>query len=256
MHPISAKALIGPDDPAPVDVVHGDSASDLVLLCEHAGRAIPASLGDLGVSQAVLLSHRGWDIGAEDVARGLASALQAPLVLQRYSRLVVDCNRPPRSPTFMPVISDHQEVPGNSSATKADRTAREREIFAPMNQQLNRLFQAHDRRAAFSIHSYTPSMDGQDRPWHAGFLTRKSKGTARALMAAIAEIRPDLTLALNQPYQIDDATDWFIPQYPEVLGLPHCLIEIRNDQIDHPEGVALWIDLLSHAINAFMENLP
>ncbi|WP_306113830.1 MULTISPECIES: N-formylglutamate amidohydrolase [unclassified Roseovarius] len=252
----AAVTLIGPADPAPVEVVPGDSTSDLVLLCEHAGRAIPAALGELGVSDAVLNSHRGWDIGAEDVARGVARALRAPLVLQRYSRLVIDCNRPTGCVQSVPEISDHEHIPANKSISESERRARITEIFDPMNKQLDTLFAAHEPRAVFSIHSFTPRMDDHDRPWHAGFLTRRSPETGEALMATIAGMRPDLHLALNQPYQIDDETDWFIPQYAEPLGLPHSLIEIRNDQIDHAEGVSLWVELLSRAIGAFMEELP
>ena len=252
----AAVKLIGPADPAPVDVVQGDSTSDLVLLCEHAGRALPAVLGDLGVSPDVLDSHRGWDIGAENVARGVARTLRAPLVLQRYSRLVIDCNRPVDCVQSVPEVSDHEHIPGNKALSESERNSRITEIFAPMNTQLDTLFAAHRPRAVFSIHSFTPRMDSFDRPWHAGFLTRRSPETGEALMATIAGMRPDLCLALNQPYQIEDETDWFIPQYAEPLGLPHSLIEIRNDQIDHHEGVSLWVELLSNAIGAFMETLP
>ena len=256
MMPTAALTLIGSTDPAPVEVLHGDSTADVLLLCEHAGQAVPEVLGNLGVSQEVLDSHRGWDIGAANVARGVACALGAPLVLQHYSRLVIDCNRPTDNAQSMPTISDHQEIPGNRAIPEAERQARITEIFDPMNREIDVLFAAHPRRAAFSIHSYTPRMDGHDRPWQAGFLTRRSTKTGKALMETITGMRPDLNLALNQPYQIDDATDWFIPEYPEPMGLPHSLIEVRNDEINHADGVALWVDLLSHAIGDFMEKLP
>lgn len=251
----AATTLISSADPAPVEVIDADSRSDLVLLCEHAGRAVPGSLGTLGVDADVLNSHRGWDIGAEDVARRLARALQAPLVIQRYSRLVIDCNRPPGSAESIPVISDHREIPGNRDADQSDKDARLREIFDPMDQQIRDLFKRQKPRATFSIHSFTPSMDGFDRPWHAGFLTRRSISTADALISHILSEDPKLSLALNKPYTVDDDTDWFIPRYAERLDLPHCLIEIRNDQIDHPEGAELWAGLLFRAIAAFMESL-
>ena len=251
----TAAPLISASDPAPIEVVNAKSASALLLLCEHAGRAIPAALGDLGVGPDVLNSHRGWDIGAEKVARGIAETFGAPLVIQPYSRLVVDCNRPPGAATSIPVVSDGCEIPRNRSASQSEKAARIREIFNPMDRQIADLFQRKERLATFSIHSFTPTMNGNYRAMQAGFLTRQSIGTAEALMRHIDGERPDMQLALNEPYQIDDETDWFIPKHAERRRLPHCLIEIRNDQVDDTDGVALWTGLLSRAIHAFMECL-
>ncbi len=115
-------------------------------------------------------SHRGWDIGAETVARQIADLLGAPLVIQRYSRLVIDCNRPPFSPQSIPYVSDHADIPGNIGACHQKKTERIKAIFDPMNAAIKQLFET-SRRAAFSIHSFTTEMDGKSRPWHAGFLT-------------------------------------------------------------------------------------
>ena len=93
----SHASLLRSGDPDPVDLVNSQSSAPIFLLCEHAGRAIPASLKNLGLDEPTLRSHRGWDIGAEALARALADRLNAPLILQRYSRLVIDANRPPRS---------------------------------------------------------------------------------------------------------------------------------------------------------------
>ncbi|QBX99907.1 N-formylglutamate amidohydrolase [Rhodophyticola sp. CCM32] len=246
----AVQTLLGPADPAPVEVTNGESGADIILLCEHAGRAIPRALGSLGVSKDIILSHRGWDIGAEQVARKVADRLQVPLVIQKYSRLVIDCNRPPDSPMAVPGVSDHAEVPGNRALTPAERAMRIEEVFRPMDAELTRLFESHPRRAAFSIHSFTPRLNGFERPWHAGFLSRRQTGTAQALMDHIAKARPDLTLAINEPYQIESDSDWFIPAHAEPRGLTHSLIEIRNDQIREPGDVAVWADLLAGAITA------
>ena len=248
-------SLIGKTDPTPVEVLYEDTASDIMLVCEHAGRAIPQSLGTLGISDDVLNSHRGWDIGAEMVARELANLLKASLVIQNYSRLVIDCNRPPMTPQSIPCESDHAHIPGNIAACQSEKADRVKAIFDPMNAAIKRLFKT-PRRAAFSIHSFTSEMDGKWRPWHAGFLTRASLDTAETLIMAIQKRQPELTLAINEPYTIDNETDWFIPHYAEALDLPHCLIEIRNDQIDHHEGAIFWAELLAEAINELMETLP
>ena len=120
----STRLFLGPADPAPVEWVNGESASPLFLVCEHAGQAIPAALGGLGLPPGAVDRHIGWDIGAEALARALAARLDAPLVLQRYSRLVIDCNRPPEHPSAMPAQSDGQVIPGNAALDDAQRQAR------------------------------------------------------------------------------------------------------------------------------------
>ena len=250
---VKLQGLLGENDPAPIEVVNADSASGIVLLCEHAGNRIPKALGDLGLSCDVIQSHRGWDLGAQDVARKLAERLKAPLVVQNYSRLVFDCNRPPKSPLAIPLISDEVPVPGNVALSEAQRSMRVDEIFLPMDAELNRLFACQPRRAAFSVHSFTPRLGGAERLMHAGFLSRTQSGVARAMRTHIALRCPDMKLAVNEPYQIETDGDWFIPAHAEPRNLVHCLIEIRNDQLRDSKGVGLWADLLAEAICASVD---
>tara|TARA_X000000368_G_scaffold81651_1_gene61526 strand:- start:5687 stop:6526 length:840 start_codon:yes stop_codon:yes gene_type:complete len=242
-------SLLSDLDPNPVELVNETSKAPVLFLCEHAGRAIPKTLGTLGLNEKALMSHRGWDIGAEALARNLANRLNAPLILQRYSRLVIDGNRPPGSPESILEVSDGVEIEVNKKLSLHEREAREKAIFAPMDQAINDAFAASQRVAAFSIHSFSPQLGGQSRPWHAGFLTRRSISTAEALIESLKGQRPSLNLAINKPYTVDDENDWFIPSHAEARGLMHCLIEVRNDQISDEIGVNLWSDLLGTALS-------
>ncbi|KNG94622.1 N-formylglutamate amidohydrolase [Pseudaestuariivita atlantica] len=241
--------LLCPDDPAPVEVCHARSKSPVVLLCEHAGQAIPQALNGLGLPDGAIDQHIGWDIGAGALARAVSDRLRCPLIIQRYSRLVIDCNRPPGSEASVPEASDGVRVPGNAGLGPKDLAERTCAIFNPMNAAIDAAFDAHPRQAAFSIHSFTRHFQGQDRPWDAGFLTRRDRPTARVLMTSISRKAADLELALNQPYQIEDATDWFIPRHAEPRGVRHTLIEVRNDHLRDEAGVAHWADLLADAIH-------
>ena len=241
-------SLLSDLDPNPVELVNETSKAPVLFLCEHAGRAIPKTLGTLGLNEKALMSHRGWDIGAEALARNLANRLNAPLILQRYSRLVIDGNRPPGSPESILEVSDGVEIEVNKKLSLHERIAREKAIFAPMDQAINDAFSASQRIAAFSIHSFSPQLGGQSRPWHAGFLTRRSISTAKALIESLKGQRPSLNLAINKPYTVDDENDWFIPSHAEARGLMHCLIEVRNDQISDEIGINLWSDLLGTAL--------
>ena len=248
--------LLSSADPEPVQVINSASNSPVFLLSEHAGNQVPVCLHNLGVSRDVLDSHRGWDIGAADVAKGLAERLGAPLVIQRYIRLVIDCNRPIGAPGSIPEVSDEVAIPGNQALSQEAKDARAAEIFEPMDQAINSLFDRHKRRIAISLHSFTPEMNGKARPWHAGFLARRDLSAAQGLMTRIQANNPALTLALNQPYQIEDEGDWFIPAHAEARGVPHCLVEIRNDELLTPGGIARWSNLLADAITDLLETLP
>ncbi len=250
-----ASRVLRAEDPAPVAWVNRDSNADVLLLCEHAGNELPEGYELLGLSDDQINSHIGWDIGAAAVARELATVLQVPLILQRYSRLLIDCNRPPAAPDSIPERSDGISIPANLELSAADKQARRHEIFEPLDRAINEGLVRFQRKAVFSIHSFTPQMhDQQVRPWHAGFLTRTDHDTGNALIRHIKRRKPELTLALNEPYSIDDESDWFIPRYAESQGLTHCLIEIRNDQLLSNDGVSEWASLLASAVNSLMKD--
>lgn len=247
--------LLSRSDPDPVELINETSSASVVLVCEHAGRAIPERLGNLGLSEHVLHTHIGWDIGAEKVARCLADRLDAPLILQRYSRLVVDCNRPPEAQDFVPEISDGTQVPGNLGVAQEERDARVSEIFTPYNHALAKLLEQPSRKAAFSVHSFNPVLGGEFRPWEIGFLFRRDRHTSDTLRAYLSDELPELSIGMNEPYSIDDRSDWFVPRHAERLNLAHSLIEIRNDQIKTKEGQDRWVDLLANIITRLLKEL-
>lgn len=247
-------ALLSATDPAPVEWINPDSTAPLLLVCEHAGREIPRALAGLGLPEDAINDHIGWDIGAMAVARRIAERLGAPLVAQRYSRLVIDCNRPPLSPGAIPEVSDGLQVPGNMAISPEQRMARVRDVFEPFAAAVVEGFSRAPRKLAISIHSFTQAMRGkQARPWHAGFLARQELDTSHRFIDHIKKTAPHLNLALNQPYQVDDETDWFIPTQCEARHIRHSLVEIRNDLIRKPEGQDLWAEYLTDAIRLILQ---
>lgn len=244
--------LLSSADPPPVELLNDQSDHPLLLVCEHAGQAIPEKLSGLGISRTDLNSHIGWDLGAEAVTRMLAKAFGAPAVLQRYSRLVIDCNRPPDAPEAILESSDGVEIPGNQGISKKDREARKQAIFEPFHAAVVNCFEHHPRQIVLSIHSFTPQLNGLSRPWDIGFLFRKDTETSEKISRYLQQDRPHLTIGMNQPYQIDDSSDWFVPRHGEARGLPHSLIEIRNDLIQTPEGQAEWAGILGAGIRKLL----
>lgn len=244
--------LLGPDDPHPVNLINGDGDSPVILTCDHAGQAVPTHLGNLGVHEAELDRHIAYDIGAEALAERLSARLNATLVTQSYSRLVIDCNRHPSVRDSIVGESDGTHIPGNQNLPEWDRRRRHSEIHEPYHDTIARLL---DERAAanspvmlFSVHSFTPSMAGQERPWHAGLLFNRDPRLSRALMAVLEATSLNLTLGYNEPYTVDDESDYTIPVHGEQRGIPHALVEVRNDEIGHDTGLDQWADLLADAL--------
>jgi len=250
--------LLSAEDPAPVTVERLDGASALFMTCDHAGRKIPKRLGDLGVPDAELQRHIAWDIGAEGVARGVCEQLDAALVIQTYSRLVIDCNRQPSRHDSMARISEHTEIPGNHDLHPAHADARVREIFDPYHEtiaaDLDRRHAAGQASLLLAVHSFTPVYKGESRPWHVGLLYNRDDRVARVLMDLMSE-ESALSVGDNEPYAISDEGDYTIPVHGEQRGIPHIEIEIRQDLIETEAGQRDWALRLIDWMGQAMERL-
>ncbi len=256
---LPAHRLLVPEDPAPVEIINADGLSSAFMLCEHAGRALPSVLAGLGLAAANMEKHIAWDIGAEGLARQLSERLDASLVLQRYSRLVIDTNRPFAAPDCIPEISDGVVIPGNAALDETARRLRYDEIHKPLHDTvatlLDRRAEAHRPGVLLTIHSFTPTLGKQRRDMSVGLLFNRDRRLADALQAALLQLAPDENIALNAPYSVDDDSDYAIPVHGEQRGIPHVLIELRNDLINDPAGQLLWAERLSSALAIALEKL-
>ncbi len=246
-------SLLAHPDPMPVEEVRASLSSPLLLVCEHAGRMIPERLGTLGLTSEQRGLHIAYDIGAEAVADRLSERLGGWLIKQRYSRLVIDCNRPPGSSQSIPEVSDAITIPGNANLAEMAKREREVAIFEPYAERCKARIVDPTIQFAFSIHSFTPEMAGERRPWDMSFLYRSPKSRGDKLSALARAMWPNLHIGHNEPYQIEDETDWFIPVCAESRGIPHCLIEIRNDHLLTDAGSLAWVERLDQLLSAFME---
>lgn len=248
--------LLAPDEAPPFELLNAGSASLFVFLCDHASRLIPRRLGNLGLSQAEIDMHIGWDIGAASLARQLAAAFAAPLALTGYSRLVIDCNRPLGAPGSMPVVSAGIDIPGNRDLAAAEIGERQDVLFHPYHHAITDLLDRrcvrHQPTAIFSIHSFTPDFPGEVRPWHIDFAYRHDRRLAGLLLQNI-DI-PGIVVGDNQPYPVDD-TDHSIPVHAEQRGLPHVLIEVRQDTLATASGIALWAERLTDLFRRLLPDI-
>ncbi len=251
-----SRALLAPHEPAAYEVLRPDAPSPFVLTCDHAGKRIPEALGDLGLPHIERERHIAWDRGAAALARGLSRALEAPLILQTYSRLVIDCNRPFANPDSVPERSEDTEIPGNCGLEAADMAARRREIFAPYHDAIAALL---DRRAAsgqrsvlIAVHSFTPVYRGEVRPWDVCLLYHRHRPLSAALLAALGA-EPELCVGDNVPYQVDDESDYGVPVHGEARGLANALIEVRQDHLETEHARTRWVERLAAVLPRALE---
>lgn len=237
-------------DPPPFEAVNPSGASPVFLTCEHAGRAVPRRIGDLGIAPADMDRHIAWDVGADGLARALSQALDAPLVLQPHSRLVIDCNRPFEAAGCVPEASDGTAVPANAGLNEAERRRRFEEIHQPFHAEISGQLDRRGHSILVAVHSFTPKLatSGRQRPWHAGLLFNRDDRLARRLMRTLQGRAAGRLLAFNEPYCVDDLSDYTIPVHGERRGIPHILLEIRSDEIADHAGQARWAALLAAAL--------
>jgi predicted N-formylglutamate amidohydrolase len=231
--------LLAPDERTLAIALNAGAASPFLLLGDHAGREIPQSLAELGLPQAERMRHIALDIGVAGLGALLSRALDAPFLRQRFSRLVIDCNRDPARPDAIPEISDGVEIPGNRALSPAAREARVAEVAEPYHAAIAAEL---DTRAArglpttlISLHSFTPRMDGFDRPWRFGVLHAENSPYSRAVLARLRAEFGEALVGDNQPYQMDEV-DFTIPHHAGARGLDYLELEVRQDLIAEPAG--------------------
>jgi len=245
--------LLGADEPAPFLEERSGGRSNFLIVVDHASRRIPRRLGDLGLPAAELQRHIAWDIGALGVARRMASTLDAPLVAQNYSRLVIDCNRDPKVATSIPTVGESIGIPGNIGLQADEIGARRAEIFDPYHAQVSALLDARAAAGRPTIlvaqHSMTNIFKGVRREMHAAVLYNRDRRFAGLVLDELRR-EAGLTVGDNQPYFVSDETDYTIPRHGEARGLPHVEIEIRQDLISDETGQDQWARRLCRVLQA------
>jgi predicted N-formylglutamate amidohydrolase len=235
--------LLGADEPPPFQDFQIDGRSDFILVADHAGARIPRRLANLGLPDSELTRHIAWDIGALSVAKRVAQALDAPLVAQNYSRLVIDCNRDPKVATSIPRISELREIPGNIGLSAAQMAARRSEIFDPYHRRIREMLdhrQALGRRVILvAQHTMTDVYKGERRKMHAAVLYNRDRRFAGVVLDLLRRER-HLIIADNEPYFVSDETDYTIPHHAETRSLLHVELEIRQDLVNDEAGQTEW----------------
>ena len=246
--------LLADDEPAPFIVRNPNAEIPVLLVCDHASRRFPKALGDLGLDPVARRCHLALDIGAGGLTRQLAKDLGVTAVSCRYSRLIVDCNRQLMDPGAFLEFGDGIVIPGNRNLHSEDKEKRAQSIYWPYHKaidaQIERLLRLGQPPVIVSLHSFTPTMNGEARTWEMGVLWDRDRLTAEIF---IHDLRAaGYLVGDNEPYSGKAPQDFTIDHHAEPRGLPHVGIEIRQDLILHQDGVERIAELFKSVI----ETLP
>ena len=242
----SEDEFLAAHEPAPCTVLNGDANTPILLVCDHASRRLPASLGDMGLDPPARRCHLAVDIGAGTLTRRLSASLTATAVLCEYSRLVVDCNRQLLDPSAFLEFGDGVIIPGNRNLRPEQKKVRAASVYWPYHRaiegEIKRLASLGTPPAMLSIHSFTPVLNGVSRPWHMGILWDADRRLSDVFLKELGEA--GFVVGDNEPYSGKAPQDFTIDYHAETNRLPHVGIEIRQDLIDDEAGVAEIAEVL------------
>ncbi len=257
--PILLKTLIGAGEPPSFNWLNPDGKAPILLVCDHASRRIPRALDNLGLTDTELSRHIGWDIGAAEVTACLARAFDAPAVLTGYSRLVIDCNRRITDASAIPEVSDGTKIPGNRALSSSARQQRIDALYHPyhgaIDQSLKNFIDRDQVPAFISVHSCTPVMAGRHRPWHIGVLSNRDLRLAAPLIESLAA-DTELVVGDNEPYSGKSEAGYTIQAHAEKRGIPHVMLEIRQDLIGDSAGAQHWAGVIEKALRQVLACCP
>jgi predicted N-formylglutamate amidohydrolase len=250
-----AAPLIGAGEPPPVSLINQTGAAPVVLVCDHASKAVPAALSTLGLGADGLDHHIAWDRGAAAVTRRLSERLDARAVLAGFSRLVIDCNRELGHETSIAAVSDGIVVPGNGGISRAEIARRADAIFHPYHRAVEGAIAdiraTGTAPAVLAIHSFTPEMDGVARPWHVCVLWDSDPRIPAPLLAALGG-HDGLVAGDNVPYSAREQYGHTIAVHAAAAGLPNAMIEIREDLVRDDAGIARMADIIGGALDGIL----
>lgn len=257
---MALEPLLGAADPAVYRIVCPGGHSAVLLTADHAGRAIPRRLAGLGLSERVLDTHVAWDLGVAGLALGLSARLDAFLILHNYSRLVVDANRPPQAPDSIVSHSEAAAIAANANLAPAERQQRLDALFHPYHRRIAAELEARSGRGQPSVlvtlHSFTPVLGTDVRPWHVGVLYGRDGRLARRILQGL-EGEDGLLVGDNEPYAVSDVSDYTLVVHGERRRIPHVELEIRQDLLATEAARQEWAQRLAGVLEgALAEEFP
>ncbi len=239
---------------ASFELLAGDLTKGCLIVCDHASNSLPPAYGSLGLEPDQLARHIAYDIGVAEVTANLSRLMGVPAVLARFSRLLIDPNRGFDDPTLIMQLSDGAIVPGNAGIDAAEIENRKALFYQPYHDAIDVVIDqaivAGRPPIIVSIHSFTDSWKGRDRPWQVTVLWDRDPRLPVPLLDSL-RLEPGIVVGENVPYSGELKGDCLY-RHGTQRGLAHALIELRQDLIREPAGQQEWAERLARILTQLL----
>lgn len=174
----------------------------LLFSCEHGGNQIPEAYQPLFENAGELLqTHRGYDLGALDLAKAFEARYDTSLSYVETSRLIVDCNRS--------IGSNSLFSSWTSSLSAEEKQEILQKYYIPYRQSFQqKIVDAVDHNTSvlhLSVHSFTPVLKGHARKTDVGILFDPRRDSERSVgtlwKSELQRLLPGWTIHQNLPYR-------------------------------------------------------
>ena len=228
-----------------------NSDTKLLIIAEHAGNLIPSEFDNLGLNDDDRRRHISYDIGVFEICRILSETTKEHIIMSRYSRLLVDLNRGINSPDCIRHLSDGTIIPRNKSLEEKDKIFRLKQFYHPFHKRLFEIILTKKIEIIISIHSFTPKLfvENVPRPWHCGILYDCSENLGKHCIDFLKQ-KYKLMVGDNEPYGVNNSSDYIISKFGDKQSIPAIIIEIRQDLISDFKGQKKWSNIVKNLITS------
>lgn len=173
----------------------------LIITCEHSGNKVPSKYQHLfELNPEVLNTHRGYDIGALELTRTISQTLESDAHAHDVSRLLIDLNRSLNNPSAFSEFTDEVGEETRRSIVE--------EYYLPyrskVKQNISSLISNKVPVLHLSVHTFTPTMNGEHRNADVGILydpkRKQEKEFCRKWRKQLKKQMPELKYRMNYPY--------------------------------------------------------
>jgi len=212
-----------------VEEIDGDFESRVVFTCEHASAELPKPWTWPEEDRWLVDTHWASDLGAAAFTRRVARLLNAPAVLSRFSRLLIDPNRPLHSETLFRDNADGKRVHLNHAILQTERERRIDRFYVPYHAAVRAMVERSRGDTVFSIHTFTDNYEGKPRLLELGVLFDHDEEPAQRLVRHLREA--GFHVAPNEPWSGKEGLAYSPVRHAREAGRRALEIEARQDLI-------------------------
>jgi len=238
-------------------ILNHNSRQPIFISCEHASGTIPKKMGFFGVSKSELPEISNYiDFGADVLSRMLARAFSARCIIPKYSRMVINLNKPIGHPKLINDNCFGRRIPGNENISKEGMSERVRKYYLPYHKRIRKeieLLRGRHRKVFYiCVHTFF-NKPGKKWAMDIGILYRYKKDSSFCRnIKKLLEEKTNFTVKYNQPYSAHKTAGYTMNTYGKDRNIRCVEFEINDKHMKGSKSIEkigrLLIDVLNEAV--------